>query len=137
MVPGGEVVYLNAIKALAKVEAETDGDERTGARMLRRAMEEPLRQLAANAGLDGSVIIDGIRRAQVEKKSANWGYELISNKYVDMFEAGIIDPVKVTRSALENAGSIAGMILTTEALITDIPEKEKMSAMPPGGGMDY
>jgi len=137
VVPGGEVVYLNAIKALDKVEAETDGDERTGARMLRRAMEEPLRQLAANAGLDGSVIIDGIRRAQVEKKSANWGYELISNKYVDMFEAGIIDPVKVTRSALENAGSIAGMILTTEALITDIPEKEKMSAMPPGGGMDY
>ncbi|MEK7860190.1 MAG: chaperonin GroEL, partial [Chloroflexota bacterium] len=137
VVPGGEVVYLNALKALDKVEAESEGDERTGARMLRKAMEEPIRQLAANAGLDGSVIIDGIRRAQAEKKSANWGYEIIANKYVDMFEAGIIDPVKVCRSALENAGSIAGMILTTEALITDIPEKDKAPSMPGGGGMDY
>jgi len=137
IVPGGEVVYLNAVKALDKVEAETEGDERTGVKMLRRAMEEPLRQLATNAGLDASVIIDGIRRAQVEKKSNTWGYELISNKYVDLFEAGIIDPLKVTRSALENAASVASMILTTEALITDMPEKDKAPAMPGGGGMDY
>jgi chaperonin GroEL len=137
VVPGGEVVYLNALKALDQVEKDSEGDEKTGARMLRRAMEEPIRQLAANAGLDGSVIIDGVRRAQAEKKSPNQGYDIITNKYVDMFEAGIIDPVKVARSALENAGSIAAMILTTEALITDIPEKEKMPAMPGGGGMDY
>jgi chaperonin GroEL len=130
-------VYLNALKALDQVEKDSEGDEKTGARMLRRAMEEPIRQLAANAGLDGSVIIDGVRRAQAEKKSPNQGYDIITNKYVDMFEAGIIDPVKVARSALENAGSIAAMILTTEALITDIPEKEKMPSMPPGGGMDY
>ncbi|MDE3113831.1 MAG: chaperonin GroEL [Chloroflexota bacterium] len=137
IVPGGEVVYLNALKALDKVESETQGDEKTGIRMLRRAMEEPIRQLASNAGLDGSVIIDGVRRAQAEKKAATWGYDIIGDKYVDMFAAGIIDPVKVARSALENAGSIAGMILTTEALVTDIPEKEKAPAMPPGGGMDY
>ncbi|MDE3103462.1 MAG: chaperonin GroEL [Chloroflexota bacterium] len=137
VVPGGEVVYLNAVKALDKLEGETAGDEKTGVRMLRRAMEEPIRQLTANAGLDGSVIIDGVRRAQVEHKSATWGYDIISDKFVDMFASGIIDPVKVARSALENAGSIAGMILTTEALITDIPEKEKAPAMPPGGGMDY
>ncbi len=137
VVAGGEVVYINAVKALDKLEAETAGDERTGVHMLRRAMEEPIRQLAANAGLDGSVIIDGVRRAQVEHKSGIWGYDIIGDKFVDMFAAGIIDPVKVARSALENAGSIAGMILTTEALITDIPEKEKAPSMPPGGGMDY
>ncbi len=137
VVAGGEVVYINAVKALDKLEGETTGDERTGVHMLRRAMEEPIRQLAANAGLDGSVIIDGVRRAQVEHKSGTWGYDIIGDKFVDMFVSGIIDPVKVARSALENAGSIAGMILTTEALITDIPEKEKMPAMPPGGGMDY
>ena len=137
VIPGGEVVYLNALKALDPLEKTHEGDERTGITILRRAMEGPIRQLAANAGLDGSVIIDGVRRAQAEHKSSNWGYEIISNKYVDMFEAGIIDPVKVARSALENAGSIAGMILTTEALITDIPEKDKAPAMPGGGGMDY
>ncbi len=137
VVPGGEIVYLNAVKALDKVEAENEGDERTGVRILRRAMEEPLRQLAANAGLDGSVVVDGVRRAQAESKSSTWGYEIISNKYADLFEAGIIDPLKVTRSALENAASVAAMILTTEALITDLPEKEKVPAMPGGGGMDY
>jgi chaperonin GroEL len=137
VVPGGEVVYLNAVKALDKLEAGAEGDQLTGIRILRRAMEEPIRQLAANAGLDGSMIIDGVRRGQAEHKSNNWGYDIIADKFVDMFEAGVIDPVKVTRSALENAGSIAGMILTTEALITDIPEKEKMPAMPSGGGMDY
>jgi chaperonin GroEL len=136
VIPGGEVVYLNALKALDALEKSHEGDEKTGVVILRRAMEGPIRQLAANAGLDGSVIIDGVRRAQVEHKSNTWGYDIIANKFVDMFEAGVIDPVKVARSALENAGSIAGMILTTEALITDIPEKEKAPAMPPGG-MDY
>ncbi|MBM4433919.1 MAG: chaperonin GroEL [Chloroflexi bacterium] len=137
VVPGGEVVYLNALKALGPLEGQLGGDERTGVQILRKAMEGPIRQLAANAGLDGSVIIDGVRRAQAERKSPNWGYDIVGNEFVDMFEAGVIDPVKVCRSALENAGSIAGMILTTEALVTDLPEKEKAPAMPPGGGMDY
>ncbi len=131
VVPGGEIVFLNAVKALDKTEKDNEGDERTGVKMLRRAMEEPLRQLAANAGLDGSVIVDGVKRAQAEKKSNRWGYDVLGNDYVDMFESGIIDPVKVTRSALENAASIAAMILTTEALVTEIPEKEKASAGPP------
>jgi chaperonin GroEL len=134
VVPGGEIVYLNAVKGLEKVQAE--GDEKTGVMLLKRALEEPLRQLAMNAGLDGSVIIDGIRRAQVEhskngQRGQTWGYELVKNQYTDMFEAGIIDPTKVVRSALENAASIAAMILTTEALVTDIPEKEKAAATPP------
>src|SRR3989441_3294924 len=127
VVPGGEIVYLNAVKGLDKVKTE-DADEQTGVSLLRRAMEEPLRQLANNAGLDGSVIIDGIRRAQTEHKSSTWGYELVAGKYADLFEVGIIDPVKVTRSALENAASVANMILTTEALGTDIPEREKAAA---------
>ena len=135
MVPGGEITLINAINALDKVKA--DGDEKTGVNILRRALEEPFRQLAANAGQDGSVLLDGVRRKQAETKSTNWGYEIIKNEIVDLPRAGIIDPVKVVRSAVENAVSIAGMILTTEALVTDIPEKEKAPAMPPGGGMDY
>ncbi len=129
VVPGGEIVFINAVKALDKVKT-VSADEQTGVSLLRRAMEEPLRQLANNAGLDGSVIIDGIRRAQVENKSNKWGYDVIASKYVDLFEAGIIDPVKVTRSALENAASVANMIVTTEALVSDIPEKERAAAAP-------
>src|ERR1700687_306996 len=132
MVPGGEVTLLNAIKALDKVKAE--GDELTGVNILRRALEEPFRQLVANAGHDGSVMLDGIRRKQAETKSNVWGYEVIKNEIVDLTKAGIIDPAKVVRSAVENATSIAAMILTTEALITDLPEKDKAPAMPGGGG---
>lgn len=135
MVPGGEVTLLNAIKALDKVKAE--GDELTGVNILRRALEEPFRQLVANAGHDGSVMLDGIRRKQAETKSNVWGYEVIKNEIVDLFKAGVIDPAKVVRSAVENAVSIGAMILTTEALITDLPEKDKAPAMPGGGGMDY
>ncbi len=135
MVPGGEVTLLNAIKGLDKVKAE--GDELTGVNILRRALEEPFRQLVANAGQDGSVMLDGIRRKQFETKSNVWGYEVIKNEVVDLTKAGVIDPAKVVRSAVENAVSIAAMILTTEALITDLPEKEKAPAMPGGGGMDY
>ena len=135
MVPGGEVTLLNAIKALDDVKA--DGDEKTGVMILRRALEEPFRQLAANAGQDGAVMLAAIRRKQDESKSNVWGYEVIKNEIVDLTKAGIIDPAKVVRSAVENATSIAAMILTTEALITDLPEKEKAPAMPPGGGMDY
>jgi chaperonin GroEL len=135
MVPGGEVTLLNAIKALDNVDGT--GDEKTGVNILRRALEEPFRQLAANAGQDGAVMLAAIRRKQDETKSNVWGYEVIKNEIVDLTKAGIIDPAKVVRSAVENATSIAAMILTTEALVTDLPEKEKAPAMPPGGGMDY
>jgi chaperonin GroEL len=134
MVPGGEITLINAIKALDSVKAE--GDEKTGVNILRRALEEPFLQLVKNAGQDGSVILADVHRKQVESKSPSWGYEVISGTIVDLPKAGIIDPVKVVRSAVENGASIAAMILTTEALITDLPEKEKAPAMPPGG-MDY
>jgi chaperonin GroEL len=136
MVPGGEITLINAIKALDKVKA-TAGDEQTGVNILRRALEEPFRQLVANAGEGGEVVLDAVRRKQAETKSQNWGYEVISGQIVDLPKAGIIDPVKVVRSAVENGASIAAMILTTEALITDLPEKDKAPAMPGGGGMDY
>jgi chaperonin GroEL len=135
MVPGGEITLINAIKALDKVKAE--GDEKTGVNILRRALEEPFRQLVANAGEDGAVILAQVRRKQTEMKSSNWGYEVMTGQIVDLPKAGIIDPVKVVRSAVENGASIAAMILTTEALITDLPEKDKAPAMPGGGGMDY
>jgi len=136
ILPGGEVALLNAVKALDKVQAS--GDELTGVNILRRALEEPFRQLVANAGQDGGVMLEGVRRKQAESKSGTWGYDVIKNEIVDLVKTGIIDPAKVTRSALENGASVAAMILTTEALITDLPEKDKAGAgMPPGGGMDY
>ncbi|MCC6190214.1 MAG: chaperonin GroEL [Anaerolineales bacterium] len=134
IVPGGEVSLINAATALEKVKLE-DEDAQVGINIVRRALEAPLRRLAQNAGQDGSVIIDGIRRRAKEVKNKNIGYNVISAAYVDMIEDGIIDPVKVVRGALENAASIAAMILTTDALITDVPEKEKAPPMPPGGGM--
>jgi len=126
MVPGGGVALLNAVKALDNLKLT--GDAATGANILRRALEEPLRQLAINGGRDGSVVVEGVRRAQSEHNSDRYGYNVLTDQYVDMVESGIIDPAKVTRSALQNATSIAAMILTTEALITDLPEKEKASA---------
>jgi chaperonin GroEL len=100
--------------------------------MLRRTLEEPMRGIARNAGMDGAVVVQDVRREQKSKKSKRIGYDVMAGEYTDMVKAGIIDPAKVTRGALENAASIAAMILTTEALITDIPEPEP--AMPPGGG---
>lgn len=129
IVPGGGVALLNAIKALDDLKMEYD-DENTGITILRRALEEPIRRIATNAGQDGAVIIENVRRAQAEKKNANIGYDVLSSQYVDMLEAGIIDPAKVTKGALENAASIAAMILTTEALITDLPEEDKTAAPP-------
>jgi len=126
MVPGGGVALLNAIEALDSLHLE--GDAATGVNILRRALEEPLRQLAINGGKDGSVIVEGVRRGQKERNDKNFGFNVLTDKYEDMFESGITDPAKVTRSALQNATSIAAMILTTEALITDLPEKEKPSA---------
>ena len=139
IVPGGGVALINALPALDSIVAE--GDILTGVNILRRALEEPLRGIAGNAGKDGAVIIDNVRRAQKEQNNGNVGYDVMAEAYVDMLKAGIIDPAKVTRSAIENAVSIAGMILTTEALISDKPEKAG-AGMPPGGmggmgGMDY
>jgi chaperonin GroEL len=129
IVPGGGVALINAIPSLDSVSLE--GDAATGVRILRRALEEPMRMIATNAGLDGPVVIERVRGLQKEGKKT-FGYDVIANGYVDMLEAGIIDPAKVTRSAVENACSIAAMILTTSALVTDIPEPEK--AAPAGGG---
>ena len=126
MVPGGGVALLNAVEALDNLNLS--GDAATGVTILRRALEEPIRQLAANGGRDGSVIVEGTRRGQKERGSKYLGYNVLTDQYVDMVEAGIIDPAKVTRSALQNATSIAAMILTTEALVTDMPEKERPAA---------
>ncbi len=133
IVPGGGVSLVNAVQALDGVKAT--GDVQTGVNILRRALEEPMRGIAQNAGLDGSVVIETVRR-QSGDGGSNIGYDVITGQYGDMIKLGITDPVKVTRSAVENAASIAGMILTTEALITDIPEKSPAPAMPQGG-MDY
>jgi chaperonin GroEL len=130
VVAGGGSVLVHASPALDKVEAL--GDEAIGVAILRRALEEPLRQIAVNAGSEGSVIVEAVRKLQPGN-----GFDAQKGEYTDMFVAGIIDPAKVTRSALENAASVAALMLTTETVVTDIPEKEKaMPGMPPGG-MDY
>ena len=134
VVPGGGVALVNAASALDALEIDGIHDEIVGMRALRRALEEPLRWIATNSGADGSVVAEEVRRSRRTTDSGNFGYDVVSEKYVDMVEAGVIDPAKVTRSALENAVSIAGMILTTEALIADVPEKEEAQAAPP---MDY
>src|SRR5690349_18800631 len=131
IVPGGGVALINALSALD--DLKTDGDVATGVFILRRALEEPMRQIALNAGQDGAVVVESVRRKATEENNTSVGYNVLTGQYGDMVAQGIIDPAKVTRSAVENAASIAGMILTTEALITDIPEEKP--AMPAGGGM--
>jgi len=128
-VPGGGVTFINAIKSLDGVETSNE-DEETGLAILRRALEAPMMMIAENAGQDGAVVLGNVRRMQKEQNNINLAYEVIKNEYTDMLKAGITDPAKVTRSAVENAASIAAMILTTAALITDIPEKEKAMAAP-------
>jgi chaperonin GroEL len=139
IVPGGGVALLNALSALDDVVVPA-GDPTTGVGILREALLAPMRKLAENAGMNGDVIIQNVRRAQAEQGDDKIGYNVLDGEYVNMLKAGIIDPAKVTRGAVENAASIASMILTTEALITDIPEKEApMPAGGPGGmgGMDF
>ncbi|HQP11249.1 MAG TPA: chaperonin GroEL [Candidatus Omnitrophota bacterium] len=128
IVPGGGVALLRAIDVIDSLKLT--GDIRTGAKIVQMAMEAPVRQLATNAGLEGAVIVQ-----RLKQEAINIGYDINKDEYVDMFESGIIDPAKVTRSALQNAASIAGLLLTTEAMVTDIPEENKapMPAMPPGG----
>jgi chaperonin GroEL len=134
IVPGGGVALLNALPALDGVSVGA-GDPTTGVNILRQALEAPMRKIAENAGMNGDVIIQNVRRYQAEQGDPQIGYNVMTGEYPNMIKAGIIDPAKVTRGALENAASIAAMILTTEALVTDIPEEKKAPAMPPGGGM--
>jgi chaperonin GroEL len=130
IVPGGGVALLRAAKALDHLKLV--GDEATGAHIVRRALEEPIRRIVENAGLEGSVVVEKVKAS----KEVAYGFDAESNTYVDLMHAGIIDPTKVERIALQNAASIASLLLTTEALITDIPEeKGAMPAMPHGGGM--
>nr|MBC7244235.1 chaperonin GroEL [Chloroflexota bacterium] len=128
-VPGGGVALINAMPALDNVKMELP-DENTGVSIVRMALEAPMRMIAENAGKDGAVIVEEVRRQQKTKKNSNIGYDVIADEFGDMYEKGIIDPLKVTRSAVQNAASIAAMILTTEALVTDIPEKKEPAAPP-------
>ena len=130
IVPGGGVALVNAVASLEKIKLE-DPDEQTGIVILRRALEVPMKKIAQNAGVDGAVVIQEVRRRQKDKKNHRIGYNVLTNQYVDMIADGIPDPAKVTRGAVENAASIASMILTTEALICDVPQDEKGG----GGGM--
>ena len=128
IVAGGGTAYVNAIPAVDKLVGELEGDERTGAKIVRKALEAPLRQIAKNAGLEGSVIIDKI----ISANKPNYGFDAQNEVFVDdMIAAGIVDPTKVTRSALENAASVAEMVLTTESLVADLPEPP---AAPAAGG---
>ena len=128
IVAGGGTVYVNAIPAVEQLVEELEGDEKTGARIIAKALEAPIRQIAANAGLDGSVVLENVKKA-----NKGTGFDAYKEEYVDMIAAGILDPAKVTRSALENASSVAAMVLTTESLVADKPEPPAPPA--PGGDM--
>ena len=128
VIAGGGTAYINAIKAVEKLVDETEGDEKTGVNIVLKALEEPVKQIAANAGLEGSVIVENIKKSEDKI-----GFNALKGEYVDMLKAGIVDPAKVTRSALQNAASIASMVLTTESVVANKPEPEM--PMPAGGGM--
>ncbi len=128
IVPGGGTTYINAIKAVAKLLDSTHGDEKTGVQIVLKALEEPVKQIAFNAGIEGSIIVEKLKNSDDKI-----GFNALTEEYVDMIDAGIVDPAKVTRSALQNASSIAAMVLTTESVVADKPEKE--APMPPAGGM--
>jgi chaperonin GroEL len=136
IVPGGGVAFLRAQKVLDNIK-DLEADEKVGVAIVRRAVEEPTRQLANNAGKEGALIVE-----EVKKRKGNEGYDVAGDRFTDLVKAGIVDPTKVARTALQNAASISGLLLTTEAVVTELPEKEKGPAMPPGGmggmgGMDY
>jgi len=130
IVAGGGVALINAMEAIKALKLDGE-DENVGINIVRKALETPMHKIAENAGQHGAVVVESVRREQKNKKNKNIGYDVIKNDYVDMVKTGIIDPAKVTKGALENAASIAAMILTTEALVTDVPEKEKAPAAPP------
>jgi chaperonin GroEL len=129
IVAGGGTAYINAIPAVTKLIPTLEGDEKTGAKIILKALEAPVRQIAENAGLEGSVIVDKITRS----RKVGYGFDAYNEVYTDMIPAGIVDPTKVTRSALQNAASVASMVLTTESLVADIPEENPAPAMPAGG----
>ena len=131
IVAGGGTALINAIPAVEKLVPSLDGDEKTGAKIVLRALEAPLRQIAANAGLEGSIIVDKIRRS----RKVGYGFDAYNETYCDMMANGIVDPTKVTRSALQNAASIASMVLTTESAVANIPKDEPAAAAPAAGGM--
>ena len=131
IVAGGGTALINAIPAVEKLVPSLDGDEKTGAKIVLRALEAPLRQIAANAGLEGSIIVDKIRRS----RKVGYGFDAYNETYCDMMSNGIVDPTKVTRSALQNAASIASMVLTTESAVANIPKEEPAAAAPAAGGM--
>ena len=136
IVPGGGVAFLRTQKALDNLK-DLEADEKIGVQIVRRAIEEPTRQLAYNAGAEGALVVE-----EVKKRKGNEGYDVSTEEYTDLVKAGIVDPTKVARSALQNAASISGLLLTTEAIVTELPEKEKTPPMPGGGmggmgGMDY
>jgi chaperonin GroEL len=128
IVPGGGVAYLRAIPALENVKAD-DRDEQIGINIIKRALEEPIRQIVENSGWEGSIVVQKVK----ENKDANFGFDADSEQYGDLIKAGVIDPTKVTRVALQNASSVAALLLMTEATIVEKPEKEKAPPMPPGG----
>jgi len=132
IVPGGGVAYIRCLPALDRLAKELEGGEKVGISIIKRTLEQPLRTLCDNAGLEGSVIVDQVKQYKGDEKFT--GFDVDKEAYVDMFKAGIIDPTKVARTALQNAASVASLLLTTEALITEIPEKKKASAGGPGGG---
>ena len=136
IVPGGGVALINAQESLDSLKLE--GDAQIGVDIVRKALEEPLRMLAENAGMNGQVVLENVRRAQAQKKSKTIGYNVLKDEYADMLASGIVDPAKVTRSAVENAASIGAMVLTTEVMVTDKPEpRPAMPQMPPGGMGDF
>ena len=130
IVPGGGVALINAMASLDALKMDNE-DAKIGVAIVRKALEVPMRKIAENAGKDGSVVVANVKREQEKTKNLHTGYDVLREEYLDLVKAGVIDPAKVTRGALENAASIAAMILTTEALITDVPEKDKPMAMPP------
>ena len=132
-VPGGGVALVRAAQTLDLLDlGQEDGDVRTGLRILQRAMEEPLRRIADNAGADGAVVIE-----KVEESKGGRGFNAVTGEFEDLVAAGIIDPTKVVRTALQNAASVAGLLLTTDAAVTEAPEKKKAAAPPAPGGEDY
>jgi chaperonin GroEL len=130
IVPGGGVALINAMNVLDGIKMGNE-DEQIGVNIVRKSLEVPMRKIVENAGQEGSVVVANVRAEQKRKKDLNFGYDVLRDEYIDMVKGGVIDPAKVTRGALENAASIAAMILTTEALVTDVPEKEKPAPMPP------
>lgn len=132
IVPGGGVVFLKAIKAVEKAIDSLEGDQKQGARIIARALEAPARSIAINAGLEGSIVVEKVK----ENEGTNYGFNADTEEYGDLLEAGVIDPAKVSRTALQNAASVSGLLLTTECLITEIKSEEPAApAAPHGGGM--